>query len=52
MTIIKLCRLKKEDYYEEDDDDDEKPWFFAIPVLAFSVEWRVWLFALDTRVLS
>ena len=35
MTMIELCRLKKEDY---NGDDDEKLWFLAIPVLAFSSE--------------
>ena len=37
MTIIELCRLKKEDYYD-DEDDEKTALFFAIPVLASSGE--------------
>ena len=37
MTIIELCRLKK-DYDDDDDDDNEQPDENVIPVLAFSME--------------
>ena len=50
MTILELCRLKKEDYDDEDDEQPDETVVFAIQVLAFSVDWRSWFFVRALRL--